>query len=66
MSEPEEPTIDWLIDQLCPESSPLVDFNKNRLKQLITERVIAELELARKSPHFSYLDDRLTALGKDK
>lgn len=34
-AETQEPTIDWLIDQLCPESSPLIDFNKKRLKDLV-------------------------------
>lgn len=40
-SEPEEPTIDWLIDYLAPNkgNSPLVEFNKNRLKALIASKV---------------------------
>lgn len=41
-----EPTIDWLIDELAPNKgkSPLVNFNKKRLKDLITAEIIAELE----------------------
>lgn len=33
----EEPTIDWLIDQIAPNpgNSPLVNFNKERLRKLI-------------------------------
>ncbi|MEI7632125.1 MAG: hypothetical protein WCJ60_02280 [bacterium] len=32
-----EPTIDWLIDELAPNTgnSPLVNFNKDRLRKLI-------------------------------
>lgn len=35
--QPEEPTIDWLIDEICPNpgNSPLVNFNKHRIKALI-------------------------------
>jgi hypothetical protein len=35
---PEEPTIDWLIDQIAPNpgNSPLLNFNKQRLRDLIT------------------------------
>lgn len=33
----EEPTIEWLIDQICPHS-PLLDFNKQRLVALITQQ----------------------------
>lgn len=40
-AQPEEPTIDWLIDYLVPNegSSPLIEFNKNRLKALIASKV---------------------------
>ncbi|MEW1951080.1 hypothetical protein AB0280_17735 [Pseudarthrobacter sp902506025] len=31
----EEPTIEWLIDQIKGGYSPLTEFNVNRLKQLI-------------------------------
>jgi hypothetical protein len=35
----DEPTIDWLIDQIAPNegNSPLLNFNKERLKALIKQ-----------------------------
>jgi hypothetical protein len=44
----EEPTIDWLIEQIAPNkgNSPLLNFNKDRLKKAITsdkQRLLQEL-----------------------
>jgi hypothetical protein len=35
-----EPTTDWLIDELAPNSgnSPLINFNKDRLRKLIAKK----------------------------
>lgn len=39
-----KPDIDWLIESLCPQSSPIVDFNKARLKALISQKIKDELQ----------------------
>jgi len=40
----EEPTIDWLIDQIVSQHSPLIDFNVQRLKALIKKQVLEAKE----------------------
>lgn len=73
----EEPTVEWLIDQLAPGSSPLVDYNKQRLLELITNRVTEALEEVklRSETHLeedgrterrAYLEDRIRALKEKK
>lgn len=37
-ADSEEPTIDWLIDQIVSQHSPLIDFNVKRLKALIAQQ----------------------------
>lgn len=42
----EEPTVEWLIDQIAPNpgNSPLLDFNKKRLKALLAQQSQAAVE----------------------
>lgn len=72
-SEYQEPTIDWLIDELVPNrgNSPLINFNKQRLRDLIHQASIAsridELKRAKRqsyitAPVMHRVDRRIASL----